>query len=88
MISPVDAGIITQLPVIQFKLKNPAIHSVSVSVGNYRTKLDADQQGVYTFNKIIKLKPGFCMVIVARLQQRKQLLYGVLGIQLPSARLP
>ena len=39
IISPVDTGIISQLPVIQFKLKNPAIQSVIISVGNYKTAL-------------------------------------------------
>jgi len=80
IISPVDAGIVTSLPVIQFRLNNPALHSVTISVRSYKTVLNKpDTQGVYTFDKITKLKPGFCMVIIRGYDDRNNYYMGSWG---------
>jgi peptidoglycan/xylan/chitin deacetylase (PgdA/CDA1 family) len=80
IITPLDAGIVTSLPVIQFRLKNPTLHSITISVRSYKTALNnPDKQGVYTFDKITKLKPGFCMVIIRGYDDRNNYYMGSWG---------
>jgi peptidoglycan/xylan/chitin deacetylase (PgdA/CDA1 family) len=63
-ITPKDTEIISTLPLIQFRIQTPGIHSVTVKVRNHKESLVPDDQGIYTFDKTAALKPGYIMVIV------------------------
>ena len=63
IISPIEASVITEKPVIKFKPLDPGINRVDVMVRSMHKSLRPDDDGVYTYEPRIK-KPGYYMVII------------------------
>ena len=73
IIGPVDNSILSQIPFIQFKLVEPGLQNVEIQVRSYRLKLDPDLKGIYNFNAMQSLKPGYCMIIIKAYDADKRL---------------
>lgn len=64
IISPADTSIVTQSPVIQFKLANPGIQAVEVDLRLNRYVVKPDSRGVYTVKSPAGMKRGYYMIIL------------------------
>lgn len=64
VISPLDGSIVTQKPVIKFKIPQKKFTRVELLNGKSNILLKCDSQGIFSFSGNIKLKPGFRMLIV------------------------
>jgi peptidoglycan/xylan/chitin deacetylase (PgdA/CDA1 family) len=64
IISPADAAIVETVPVIRFRVKNPAIQTIKLEVFKYQSTVKPDTQGLCTFQIPGKLRSGFQNITV------------------------
>jgi peptidoglycan/xylan/chitin deacetylase (PgdA/CDA1 family) len=79
IISPDDASIINEKPMIQFKLRNPHLPRVDIVVDKYKGDLTPNNQGIFTFTKFKTLYSGYYMIIVSGYDDNGQLYINTWG---------
>jgi peptidoglycan/xylan/chitin deacetylase (PgdA/CDA1 family) len=65
IISPNDAAILYEKPLVQFKLNDPSISRIDIIIGNYKGELAPDSQDIFTFTKFETPYFGYYMIIVS-----------------------
>ncbi|HEX3046348.1 MAG TPA: polysaccharide deacetylase family protein [Bacillota bacterium] len=88
IITPPDASIITQIPLIQFRLKESNITSVKIQIGKNKRVLTPDRQGSFSYQPQ-KLRLGYNMIIISASDTQKNEYLGSWSLyyQKPSALL-
>lgn len=89
IISPNDASILSEKPVVQFKPKNPQLSQIDIVVGEYEGALSPDPRGIFTFTEFKTNRSGYYMIIVSGYDDNGQLYINSWGFdyQKPSEEL-